>query len=75
MASILREKVITKEKIEMMFRIIERISSNKKVTGDSLFSIFGLKGQIDKTVFASWVKKFDKEENGELDLSQFKSMI
>lgn len=43
MASINREKLMTKEKIEMMFRIVERIT-NKKISGDSLFSVFGLGG-------------------------------
>jgi Ca2+-binding EF-hand superfamily protein len=46
MGSVLREKLLSKEKIEAMFKLIDK-DGNKSINADKLYSAFGLGGDIE----------------------------
>ena len=73
-ATLPRETVLKKEKIEGLFRLIDR-ETQKVITAEKLYSVFGMGGEVDGNEWVQLVKRVDKTERGGLDMQEFRLLI
>ena len=74
-ATMNREKILSKQNLEMAFKSFDRDGSGK-ISVDELAQIFNSsKNDVDKSVFETIVKDADQNNDGEISFEEFKSIM